>query len=635
MIGSTRGPRALGCAALVALCASSARADRDVGATSVAGPECTHADPLRQPFFGDLHVHTAYSLDAASTGSPRAAYAHARSAKRPLDFVAVTDHAEWLGEVRVCTDPEDPAYRSDVCWAYREQRNPTIGLISERTIRHRERFAFCGERGRDCDRATRSVWQDTRAAAEAFDDPTKACAFTTFVAYEWTGTPGPGINLHRNVIFANAIVPDAPTSALDADSPAALWAALESQCLDARPGCDVLTIPHNPNLSAGTMFASAKLARPEDAARPIDRDEARARRRFEPLVEIMQHKGDSECLPGGEAPDPACAFEKVPYDSFRGAMTGPEGWPGMPPRRSDTLREALKRGLALEAELGVNPFAYGIVASTDTHAATPGAVDEDGYAGHTITNTGPTRGALPDVLQYNPGGLAVVWAEENSRSSIFRALRRRETYGTSGPRIVARFFGGWDLPEDLCGSAELVSRADATGVPMGGTLPARPPRGPGGPAFVVTAMQDAGAADRPGTALREVQIVKGWVEAGALREKVVSIARADGEASVDLETCEPKGQGAASLCGVWTDPEFSAEEPAFYYARVLENPTCRWSRRVCNARGVVCARPETIGPGLAPCCDARHQPVVSQRAWPSPIWYAPDESRTRRGRRAP
>jgi hypothetical protein len=230
---------------------------------------------------------------------------------------------------------------------------------------------------------------------------------------------------------------------------------------------------------------------------------------------------------------------------------------------------------------------------------------------------------LPDKLEYNPGGLAVVWAQENSRDALFQSMRRREVYGTSGPRITSRFFGGWDYAADLCSDPQRVPRAYASGVPMGGQLPA--PRGSGKPTFLVAASQDAGTAAVAGTPLQRLQIVKGWVDAdGAPRQQVFDVAGdAENGATVDLHSCQRRGAGFAQLCTVWTDQGFRPEQQAYYYSRVLENPTCRWSQRICNARGVDCNRPESIGKGLEGCCAVQHRPVIQERAWSSPIWYKP------------
>jgi hypothetical protein len=230
---------------------------------------------------------------------------------------------------------------------------------------------------------------------------------------------------------------------------------------------------------------------------------------------------------------------------------------------------------------------------------------------------------FPDDLEFNPGGLAVLWAEENTRDALYAAMRRREAYGTSGTRPVVRLFGGWKYAPDLCDSGRFVEEGYAGGVPMGGELVARPAPSDASPRLAVWALQDPGSADAPGTPLQRVQIIKGWVEGGELRERVFDVAGGDNGASVDLRTCEPKGAGARSLCAVWTDPAFDAASSAFYYARVLENPTCRWSQYVCNAAAVDCANPDSLPEGLEGCCADTHRPVIQERAWTSPIWYEP------------
>jgi len=304
-------------------------------------------------------------------------------------------------------------------------------------------------------------------------------------------------------------------------------------------------------------------------------------------------------------------------------------------------RNALKEGLVQQARLGANPFQFGHVASTDTHLAAAGAVDEDRHPGHggagAVAATELPPG-LPDDIELNPGGLAVLWAEENSRDALFEAMRRREAYGTSGPRIVVRFFGGWDYPPDLCDGSDFVARGYAAGVPMGGELPARASvggaggagvrdGGSSGPTFALWALRDAGTARRPGTPLQRIQIVKGWVEDGAARERVYDVAGVAGNggngATVDVATCTAEGQGYDEFCTVWRDPDFDPAAPAFYYARVLENPTCRWSTYVCNANGIDCANPRGVPEDFEPCCDTRYPKTIQERAWTSPIWYTP------------
>jgi hypothetical protein len=232
---------------------------------------------------------------------------------------------------------------------------------------------------------------------------------------------------------------------------------------------------------------------------------------------------------------------------------------------------------------------------------------------------------MPDAIELNPGGLAVVWAEENSRDAIFEAMRRREAYGTSGPRMIVRFFGGWSYPPDLCGSSAFVERGYGDGVPMGGDLPV-PPRTAAAPTFAVWALQDPGTADAAAAPLQRVQIVKLWVAGGAVRERVHDVAGdPNNGAAVDVRTCARRGTGFDSLCTVWGDPDFDRSAPALYYARVLENPSCRWSTYVCNAQGVDCTHPESVSAELTPCCDPAYPRTIQERAWTSPIWYTPSK----------
>ncbi|HIF97780.1 MAG TPA: DUF3604 domain-containing protein [Myxococcales bacterium] len=610
---------------------------------------CANHDPLRRPFFGDTHVHTTYSFDANSQdtrNSPRDAYRLAKGEKvglqpydaegnalrsaqlrRPLDFTAVTDHAEMLGEIRICRDESLPGSDSDFCWTYRLNPINGFGPMAFRNLLLRDRFQFCGEDGEICRDQAMVVWRDIQAAAEEAYDRSAECSFTSFVGYEWTASVGNGLNLHRNVIFRNERVPDLPPSWVETPSAYNLWEHLQRGCVDGVEGCDVLTIPHNSNLSGpGLMFASAKVRTLGDLDMPVDREEASLRQRWEPLVEIMQHKGDSECLLGGETTDEACGFEKVPYNSFAGVgRIATEGslvlGPSLQPDKRGMVREALKKGLVIQGQVGENPLKYGIVASTDTHLGTPGLTIEDEAKGHGGAGARNAAG-LPDDLEFNPGGLAVIWAEENSRDAIFAGMQRREAYGTSGTRPVVRFFGGWDYPAELCEGTGLAAAGYRGGVPMGGDL-SKPSEGSGAPHFIVSALQDPGTPQVAGTPLQRVQVVKGWVKDGEAHEKVYDVAGGENGASVDTATCERSGAGARSLCAVWVDPEFDSGESAFYYARVLENPTCRWSQKICVDAKVSCDDPSTITAGLEGCCSQAHVRTVQERAWTSPIWYTP------------
>ncbi|MFP6656390.1 MAG: DUF3604 domain-containing protein, partial [Myxococcota bacterium] len=500
----------------------------------------------------------------------------------------------------------------------------------------KSRWGFCGEEGAICLGEAESVWKDTQRAAETAYDRTSDCRFTSFVGYEWTAVLDQGKNLHRNVIFRNDRVPRSPVGWVDTRSASDLWDHLDRDCLSADTGCDVLTIPHNSNISGGLMFESAKLEVSEEPRPLVDAAEARRRQRMEPIVEIMQHKGSSECAVGaGWSNDESCGFETLAYDSFGG---GSSNFFSDPPRQADAnnfVRWALTEGLNQEQALGANGLKFGFIASTDTHIAAPGLTAENAqYPGHGGFGKGQgaaTAEEFSDNIEFGPGGLAVVWAEENSRDAIFEAMLRRETYGTSGTRPIVRFFGGWDYPEDLCQSAELIAEAYAGGVPMGGDLPpvaevaevAEAAESEVAPRFLVTAMQDPGSASIPGMPLQRIQIIKGWLENGEHREEVFDVAGGDNGATVNLKTCEPIGSGARTLCSVWSDPSFDSGSPAWYYARVLENPSCRWSQYTCNAARVDCSRPDSVPEGLLACCSETTRASIQERAWTSPIWYSP------------
>ena len=605
---------------------------------SFADDGCAERTPLRRPFFGDTHVHTTFSFDAWGQGTlagPDEAYRYAKGERigiqpydeagvpldhvklrRPLDFAVVTDHSDLMGETRICADPELEGHDSLICSVAR--RFPLLGymLVNGHTYagENPTRYSFCGENGQVCLDAARGPWRITREAAAAHLDRSPACGFTTFVGYEWTGMPG-GQNIHRNVIFANEIVQDAPTTYIETPSAEGLWSALERECLEGKPGCDVIAIPHNSNVSNGLMWTTTR-----GDGSPIRAEDARRRARLETLVEVTQHKGDSECRAGAE--DELCDYETLAFPRMQDMATP---WLSDPVPPLVYVREALGEGLVQQRRIGVNPFRFGLIGSTDTHFATPGMVDEDQFRGHAAGPVTARFGVrpFPDRPDFNPGGLAVLWAEQNSRTSLFAAMKRREAYGTSGPRIVARFFGGWDLPSDLCGDPQLVEKGYARGVPMGSELPASPGAGQAPPSFLVSALRDPGREAVPSTALQRIQIVKGWVDDESSRERVYEVAGdADSGADVDLATCGPRGPGFDQLCGVWRDPDFDPTTPAFYYMRVIENPSCRWNRWVCLRAGVDCTAGD-VPDELAACCDESIPKTIQERAWTSPIWYNP------------
>jgi hypothetical protein len=593
---------------------------------------CAEHDPLRKAYFGELHSHTSYSFDAWTYGirtRPSDAYAFAKGQpgmlpapasggdpvpvqlSRPLDFAAVTDHSEYLGETTLCTTPGSAAYDTDTCVGYRGGSFIPLGAAS--LPPNPIRADFCKADGDPCKAAAAPVWKDIVDAAENAYDRTSECKFTTFIAYEYSLSPL-GSNMHRNVIFRNSRALPAPISFYEAPEPLELWTQLKKQCLDAGNGCDVIAIPHNSNASNGLEF---RIEYPDANGIEGERKQASLRAQLEPLVEMVQHKGDSECINGlpevAAAPDELCDFEKWQKPPYKdcgqdGTGAGGLGQLGCVSWR-DYVRNALKLGLSEQLRLGVNPFKLGFIASTDTHSGTPGAVEESRFTGHTGNLDDNPSGALAtnttigDRTLDNPGGLAAVWAEENSRDSIFDAMKRREAFGTSGPRMTVRFFGGWNYDGALCGDAELVKKGYAGGVPMGGDLPK--PNG-AAPHFVVAAQADE-------TPLAKLQVIKGWVDAaGGLQEKVYDVASEPG-ATVDTATCQRSAGGAMQMCSVWVDPDFDPSLLAFYYARVVENPSCRWSTYMCNSLSP--ADKVQLG------CDKLPQ-TIQERAWSSPIWYS-------------
>lgn len=618
--------------AVLAVLVASSQAAGAGEAPAAPAPRCDAHDALRRPLFGDLHVHTSLSFDANSLGVrnlPRDAYRFARGEEvglqpydeageplrrvrlaRPLDFAAVTDHSELLGELHLCQLPGSEGYDAAVCRIYRRWPLLAYMFVASRMLNAAgpERYGFCGDGGQLCRRAGEGPWSTIRDAAEEAYDRSPACTFTSLLGYEWSGGPG-GYMMHRNVIFADEKAPALPVSFLDAPTGEELWDRLEGECREA--GCRFLTIPHNTNLSGGLLFSGPTASR----------EEAERRRRYEPLLELLQHKGDSECRAG--AADELCSFEKLPFARME-EQPFPHRW--QEPSKLSFAREILAEGLLRRRALGVNPFRLGFIGSTDTHLGTPGLADEKDYPGHGAGGD-TTRVAIPavaDALVFNPGGLAAVWAEENSREAIFAALSRRETYATSGPRIAVRLFGGFSLAENLCTQPDLVARGYGAGVPMGGELQAR---ADSAPTFVVAATQDAGTEQWPGTPLDRLEIVKIWLDGAEPREKVVTIATSDAASDLDVATCAAPRSGAASLCASWTDRDYDAAAPALYYARVVEQPSCRWTGHLCAARGIDCGHPRTVPEELAFCCDGSTPLATRERAVTSPIWIEAAKSR--------
>ena len=583
------------------------------------------AEPVRNAYFGDLHVHTTFSFDAFIFGTranPDDAYRFAKgeslthpagipmALNTPLDFLAVADHATYLGMFPEMFDAESRVGRHPLATALREAATPEERNKVYRKILPRERGYIDFEDDLLNLDVVRDAWQEIIDAAERHNDPG---TFTTFIGYEFTAGGRRGQNLHRNVIFKGSDVPRIPFSRLDAgNNPENLWDWMDQI---RASGMEALAIPHNSNGSDGWMFQTTN-----KAGAPIDVGYAEQRLRNEPLVEITQVKGTSDTHPLLSPNDEWADFEIMNYTIGTSFLAQPKG---------GYVRDAYLSGLQLEDRLGVNPYRFGLIGSSDTHNAA-GSFREDDYWSKTgmLDATPELRGSVPLARSgeyaepapirrfWGASGLAAVWAEANTRSAIYEAFRRKETFATSGPRIRLRFFAGFEFDNDLTDSMDGVSRAYAQGVTMGGELKANnQEREPG---FVVWAVRDPTTAP-----LERVQIVKGWLENGEPQEQVYDIACGNGQSpdnalhrcpaantTVDLLTCEvSSNSSAAELKTLWHDPAFRPDQRAFYYVRVLEVPTCRWSTW------------DAIRAGYRPRPDL--PATIQERAWSSPIWYAP------------
>ena len=623
---------------------------------------CLHRNQHNNAYFGDLHVHTAYSADGYNWGvrnTPQDAYRYAfdagdvllppndeKSGKgmravridRPLDFAGVTDHAEFYGEVRLCTTPGSPSYNSEFCDGWRGTFGRDFKLAARifSPIPWRSGDDVCGNNGMYCMNAAAETWQDIIQAAEDWNDNSENCERTAFVAYEYSSMRS-GSNLHRNVIFRNAIVPPQPISFIEAPREWELWEKLNESCNDTDTGCQAFAIPHNSNISNGRMF---KIDYPETSGVDEERARAALRIKAEPIIEIMQHKGDSECrngvpgVMGGE--DELCNWEKfedLAFQATGGGDNPSECWEGpltdfffrLGPaciNKRSYARYALVEGLKEEERLGVNPFKFGLSASTDTHNGLAGGVQERDFNGHlgmgddiNSKRVQWTRDIAGNSSN-GPGGIIGVWAPQNTRDDLFDAMIKKEVFGTSGPRIQPRFFGG-SFPDSLCDDPELLAKAYANGVPMGQDLP-QLKKGQA-PTFVAMAIADTGSKEYPGVPLQRLQVIKGWSDTqGNTHQRIFDVAgTAENSATVDLNTCQPQGEGFAQLCSIWKDPEFDPAIRAVYYMRAIENPTCRYTGWQCLEI------PETERP--EECNDTvPSAPMIQQeRAWTSPIWYTP------------
>jgi hypothetical protein len=576
------------------------------------------SDASKKIFFGETHVHTAYSLDAYLGGTrltPSDAYRHARGEavvvngkpsrlRRPLDFAAVTDHAEYLGEMFAAHHPDAPGADA-----------PEIRQLVSMTDPNERREWFLkyvvgNSRGGNPthlpfypgDVVAASGWRLLVEAAEEHNAPGE---FTTFPAYEWSSAPE-GANLHRNIIFRGSQVPEAVMSAFELPREEALWRWLAT---NEEAGIRALAIPHNSNASKGLMFPDT-----QSDGSPLDKDYAKLRSRFERTIEIMQIKGNSEVSPQFWAADEFADFESAPsLHEYSGRVAAKQNY----------VRHGLARGLQLETSLGGNPFKLGISGGTDSHNGLMGATEEyDWPGGHGFEDGTARRRQTAEVggwiaaREQSPGSLSAVWATENTREAIWDSLYARESYATSGTRIAVRFFGGWEFEGDPAKSPDMVEIGYRDGVPMGRDLPPR--ENPDAPRFLIAASKDALGAN-----LDRIQVIKAWVSpSGELKDKVFDVVwsgdrRPDSDGklppvgnTVDIRTATYSNTvGAAQLTTVWQDPAFDPALPALYYVRVLEIPTPRWTTY------------DSANNGL-PLLDSVAA-TVQERAWSSPIWYRP------------
>ena len=589
-----------------------------------------------RPLFGETHLHTMASFDAGAFGArltPRDAFKFGMGDEvvsstgipvrlsRPLDFVVVTDHSDNMGMFGdlLAGKPNILADQQGTSWfdmiksgkgaqaAIELIRAFTVGTLPKALI------YLPGNAGYT------AAWLDNIAAAEEYNQPGR---FTAFIGYEWTSTPG-GNNLHRNVIFrdggdkAKQVEPYVTMKPVGSDNPRDLWKWLAAY--EAKTGGRVMAIAHNGNLSNGRMFPFID----SFSGQPIDEGYAKESTRWERVYEVTQTKGTGESHPFLSPNDEFANFEL--WD--KGNMTLSEA-KTKSMLEFEYARSALKNGLKLERQLGVNPYKFGMVGSSDAHNGLS-AMEENNFMGKTVSQE-PSAERISATFVHDPktnltimdwevgaSGYAAVWAKENTRASIWDAMQRRETYATTGPRMAVRMFGGWDFTNADARTREPARAGYAKGVPMGGDL-SRAPAGKA-PSFLVAALKDPIGAN-----LDRYQIVKGWMDAkGNLHEKVYDVVwggnrkrGADGKvpsvgSTVDLRTATWTNTiGAPELIAVWRDPDFDPHQPAFYYGRVIEIPTPRWTAY------------DVVRFGVRPPKGSRM--TVTERAYTSPIWYSPN-----------
>ena len=584
--------------------------------TAVPPPpkESTEFNPQRNLYWGDLHIHTSYSTDAYTNGvraTPDDAYTFVNGGEiehaagygirmaRPLDFAAVTDHSEYLGVLRE-KEPELPLNKRSLRERLLNEGRFNNSLLLVQTM--------IGFRLKDAitpgwEEISRAAWKDIIATAERHNAPGR---FTAFVGYEWSSMPGDR-NLHRNVIYRSTDVPELPFSSVDSEDPRDLWAALEKQ---REQGMEVFAIPHNGNVSDGIMYDNVMFD-----GKPMTEAYARRRNALEPISEIFQVKGSSETHPLLSNEDEFAGFEI--YDTQLSQTQADSRAKG------GYIRDALRTGLEMSHSEGFNPYRFGVIGSSDGHNASA-PVEENNYHGK-LPILDASAGLRLGKANYFPAdrmaggtrwsaaGLAAVWAQENTRASLFDAMMRRETYSTSGPRIAVRFFGGWDYPKKLIEQPDWITTAEQTGVPMGRELPSGESAAP---SFAVWAMRDPQSGN-----LDRIQIIKGWVDhSGKSHEKVFNVAWSGDRQlddrgqlpavgnTVDVATATYSNSiGTEQLATVWVDPQFDPTVGAFYYARVIEIPTPRWTTFDALTLGIPAPEPTSL----------------RERAVTSAIWYKP------------
>jgi len=577
--------------------------------------------------WGDTHLHTSVSVDAGTmcTVGQEDAFRFARGEEvktthglraklsRPLDYLVISDHAEMYGLMPQLLkgDPEILGTELGRKW----YDALTQGDADAKFATAMEIVTSLSEDDLPIDnpRAVKNAWRAYTALADQYNDPGR---FTALIGYEWTAIGG--YNLHRNVIFrddaavANRTV---PFSQYDSKNPEDLWRALAS--FEEATGGEVLAIPHNGNLSNGRMFRVETFD-----GNPLTKDLAALRARFEPLAEVTQIKGDGEAHPFLSPNDEFADFDTWDRSNLNGTELKKDEM-----LQWEYAREALKTGLLLESKLGINPFKFGMIGSSDSHTALAAVEEENFFGKHSGVEPEEHRwehvvieAPDPDLTVYGwqqaAGGYAAVWAMENTREAIFDAMKRKETYATTGSRMTVRFFGGWEFVESDTHTRLPAAVGYAKGVPMGGDL-SRPPKGKS-PTFLVAAMKDALSGN-----LDRIQIIKGWMDSkGKRQEKVFDVAwsdnrkpGADGKLppvgnTVDVGTATWSNSiGSPELITVWADPDFDPGERAFYYARVLEIPTPRWTAYEAMRFDVAMSKDVPM--------------TTQERAYTSPIWYTP------------